>query len=154
MTTKNKDLLVSILFIAFGVFVFVESLGIKHMMKNDVGSAFFPKVVAVGIIAVALIKLVFTLSGKSDGAIKKSGSDMKGGWMTILLLAAYVLLFSSVGFILTTAAYLFLQMLILCPEEKRKLPLLGTISVVTPLFVYILFVHVISMPLPKGLFGF
>lgn len=154
MTKRNKDLLVSALFIALGIFIFVESLGIKHMMKNDVGSGFFPKVVAVCIIAAASAKLFFTFNDKSGGENKKSDSDMLGGWMTVALIAVYVLVFSPVGFLISTAAYLFLQMLILCPKEKFKLPLMTAISIITPLFVYVLFVYVIQMPLPKGLFGF
>ena len=37
MTDKKRNLIVSFLFMAFGVFLLVESMGIKHMMKNDVG---------------------------------------------------------------------------------------------------------------------
>lgn len=154
MTEKNKNLLISILFIILGVFVYRESLGIKHMMRNDVGSAFFPKIVAVVTIVIAGIKLVFSLKEGKIELKSKIKSDLTGGWITILLLSAYVLIFAPVGFIISTTVYLFLQMLVLCPKDKRKIPLLGIISVATPLFIYTLFVYAINMPLPKGLFGF
>lgn len=153
MTNKKRNLIVSIMFLAFGVFLFVQALGIKHMMKNDVGSGFFPKVIGVAIIVVALIRLVMTLR-EPEGAAKKSNSDMKGGWMTIVLVVLYVLAFNSVGFLISTAVYLFLQMLVLTPAEKRKIPLLAFISVAAPLFIYVLFVYVINTPLPKGIFYF
>lgn len=153
MSDKKKNLLLSVLFLALGAFIFAESLGIKHMMKNDVGSAFFPKVIAVMILAVAAIRLVMALREK-DTEAKRSGSDMKGGWMTIALIAVYVLVFEPVGFLISTAIYLFLQMLVLTPAEKRKLPLLGIISVAAPIIIYVLFVYVINTPLPKGIFGF
>lgn len=153
MTNKKRNLAVSVLFLAFGVFLFVQSMGVKHMMKNDVGSGFFPKVIAVAMIAVSLIRLVMTLKEEEKEA-KKSNSDPKGGWMTIVLVSLYVLAFNEVGFLIATVIYLFLQMLVLTPAEKRNIPLLAVISVAAPVFIYTLFVYVINTPLPKGIFGF
>lgn len=153
MTDKKKNILTSVLFLAFGAFVFFESLGIKHVMKNDVGSAFFPKVISVAMMAVALIRLVMALREK-EGEAKASDSDMKGGWETILLMCAYVLAFQAVGFIIATIVFLFLEMLVLTPKEKRSIPLLAGLSLVVPFGIYTLFVYVINTPLPKGLFGF
>lgn len=153
MTDKKKTIIASALFLAFGAFVFIESLGIRHVMKNDVGSAFFPKIISLAILVFAAVRMVLALREK-DGEAKPSDSDMKGGWETIFLLGAYVLAFSTIGFLISTIIYLFLQMLVLTPSEKRNLPLLGIISVVTPVFIYGLFVYVINTPLPKGLFGF
>lgn len=153
MTAKKKNIITSVLFLAFGAFVYYEASGIKHVMNNDVGSAFFPKIIAGAMIVVALIRLVMALREEEKEA-KDSDSDLKGGWETILLLCAYVLAFQPVGFILDTMAFLFLEMLVLTPKEKRNLPLLGGLSIATPLLIYTLFVYVINTPLPKGLFGF
>ena len=101
----------------------------------------------------ALIRLVMALREEEKEA-KASNSDLKGGWETILLLCIYVLAFQPVGFILDTIVFLFLEMLVLTPKEKRNLPLLGILSVATPFIIYTLFVYAINTPLPKGLFGF
>ena len=98
MTDKKRNLIVSFLFMAFGVFLLVESMGIKHMMKNDVGSGFFPKIIAIVMIAVSVIRLIMTLLEPS-GETNTSDSDMVGGWLSILLIVAYVMAFRSVGFI-------------------------------------------------------
>ena len=153
MSNKEKNLVVSLVFMAFGIFLFVESMGIKHMMKNDVGSAFFPKVVAVAITGVSVIRLIMTLR-EPAGERKKSNSDLKGGWLTIVLIAAYVMAFQPVGFIISTMVDLFLQILVLVPKEKRSWPLTIIISVVAPLAIYGLFTYLISSPLPKGLWGY
>lgn len=153
MTDRKRNLIVSFVFMAFGIFLLVESMGIKQMMKNDVGSGFFPKVIAVAIIAVSLIRLVMTLL-EPVGEKKESNSDKAGGWLSILLIGAYVVAFRPVGFIIDTAVYLFLQMLVLTPKEKRNIPLLGVIAIVAPLCIYTLFVYAINTPLPKGIFGF
>ena len=153
MSNKEKNLVVSLVFMAFGIFLFVESMGIKHMMKNDVGSAFFPKVVAVAITGVSVIRLIMTLREPASER-KKSNSDLKGGWLTIVLIAAYVMAFQPVGFIISTMVYLFLQILVLVPKEKRSWPLTVIISVVSPIAIYALFTYAISSPLPKGIWGF
>lgn len=153
MTAKKKNIITSVLFLAFGAFVYYEASGIKHVMNNDVGSAFFPKIIAGAMIVVALIRLVMALREEEKEA-KASNSDLKGGWETILLLCIYVLAFQPVGFILDTIVFLFLEMLVLTPKEKRNLPLLGILSVATPFIIYTLFVYAINTPLPKGLFGF
>ena len=153
MSEKKKNLVTSVIFLLFGVFVFVQSLGIKHMMKNDVGSAFFPKVVAVAIIGVSAIRLVMALR-EPEGDKKASDNDTMGGLLTILLVGGYVLAFQPVGFIISTIVYLFLQILVLTPAEKRKWPVIIAISVIAPLAIYTLFVYVISTPLTKGIFYF
>lgn len=153
MSNKEKNLVVSLVFMVFGIFLFVESMGIKHMMKNDVGSGFFPKVVAVAIIGVSVIRLVMTLR-EPAGERKKSDSDLKGGWLTIVLIAVYVMAFQPVGFIISTMVYLFLQILVLVPKEKRSWPLTVIISVAAPIAIYALFTYAISSPLPKGIWGF
>ena len=153
MSNKEKNLVVSLVFMVFGIFLFVESMGIKHMMKNDVGSGFFPKVVAVAITGVSVIRLIMTLR-EPAGERKKSNSDLKGGWLTIVLIAAYVMAFQPVGFIISTMVYLFLQILVLVPKEKRSWPLTVIISVAAPIAIYALFTYAISSPLPKGIWGF
>ncbi|MDY3280768.1 tripartite tricarboxylate transporter TctB family protein [Dysosmobacter sp.] len=153
MSEKKKNLVTSIVFLLFGVFVYVQSLGIKHMMKNDVGSAFFPKVISVAMIIFGVICLVQSLRAEEKES-KKTDSDKKGGWLTVLLIAGYVLIFEPVGFLISTMIYLFLQILVLTPAEKRKWPVIIAISVIAPLAIYTLFVYVISTPLTKGIFYF
>ena len=62
--------------------------------------------------------------------------------------------FQPVGFIISTMVYLFLQILVLVPKEKRSWPLTVIISVVSPIAIYALFTYAISSPLPKGIWGF
>lgn len=153
MTDKHRNIILSIIFLAFGGFLYTQSLGIKQMMQNDVGSGFFPKIVAIAIIAVATLRLIITFFEKNNTG-KDPVTDMKGGWSTIVLVGLYIVAFQPVGFIISTAVYLALQMLVLTPKGKRNFILLGAISIGTPLFVYTLFVHVIGTTLPRGLFGF
>lgn len=156
MSQKKKDILVSVIFIALGVFMYIQSMNFKPLMKNDVGSGFFPKIVAIVIMTIATANLLLTFKNKDDDTKKSKAknSDLFGGWISVALIGLYVLVYNSVGFLISTAVYLFLQILVLCPKEKRNIPLFGTISVLTSVFIYTMFVYVINMPLPKGIFGF
>lgn len=154
MTNKQRDYLCSILFLIFGIFLFIQSMGIKTLMSQDVGSGFTPKIVSGAIVVCSIWKLALTVLSKKADTGSKSDDDTKGGIFTICLLAAYVLLFDSLGFLISTVVYLFLQILVLSNENNRNLPLFGIISVVAPVVVYVLFVYVIKMPLPTGPMGF
>ena len=72
---------------------------------------------------------------------------------TIVVFTAYVLLMKPVGFIITSAVYLFLQMLILCPKEKRNSILFAVISVVCAVAIYYIFRNGLNVMLPAGILG-
>jgi putative tricarboxylic transport membrane protein len=154
MTNKQRDILCSVLFLVFGAFVLVQALPIKPVMGKDIGSGFMPKIIGASIIVIAAVKLVLTLMSKASAAKTKTDDDLKGGLWTIAALLAYVLLFDRLGFILSTALYLFVQILVLSNEQNRNLKLFAAISVVMPVAIYALFVYVIKMPLPAGLLSF
>lgn len=153
MSEKKKGIITSILFLAFSIVMIVFARQYKPMMKNDLGSGFFPMVVGIAMCALSVLRLILAIREK-EGAVKKSGDDLMGGLATIILIGGYCIAFNPVGFIISTAIYLFLQILILTPKEKRSWPITAAISLVAPFAFYALFVYLINTPLPKGLFGF
>ncbi|MDR1835723.1 MAG: tripartite tricarboxylate transporter TctB family protein [Fusobacteriaceae bacterium] len=154
MKVKTRDLICSVLFLAFGIFMFLQSRTIISKVAKDIGSGFMPKIVAGAIIAVSLIKLVLTLFSKSDEREEKGDMDLSGGLWTIALLATYVILFNILGFLVSSALYLFFQMTVLSNEKNRKIGLFLAISIIFPILIYVLFVYIIEMPLPEGILGF
>lgn len=155
MNNKTRDIICSIIFLLTGVFLFQQSLGIKSIMEKDLGSGFMPKVIAVSLIAIATLKLVLSVVKKdSENKSSKEDSDNMGGLLTIGALLFYVLTFEIIGFILSTALYLFFQITILSNQENRKLGLFLIISVGFSVAIYGLFVYFIDRPLPVGILGF
>lgn len=154
MTNKQRDLLCSILFLACGIFVLMQSGAIKPIMEKDLGSGYMPKIIAAAIIVLSGIKLIQTLVSGKTAAKTQSDDDLGGGLMTIAALSAYVLLFNKLGFILSTGLYLFAQILLLSSEKNRNIKLFAAISVITPVIVYAVFVYIIHMPLPAGFISF
>lgn len=154
MNKKVRDISCSLLFLITGVFIFIQSLEIKAMMGKDIGSAFMPKVIAIALIGISVLKLILTLLDMSKPQEKKEDIDNMGGLLTIAALLFYVLTFEFLGFIISTAAYLFFQMTILSNDKNRKLILFGIISIIVSVVIYALFVYLIDRPLPIGILGF
>ena len=101
-------------------------------------------------------KLLFSIfTGlKSENKRIVFDQDFLGGIGTIVLMVLYMLAFEKVGFVVASAVYLFLQMLLLSDNTNRRILLFAAVAVVLPLAVDALFVYVIKMPLPVGVFGF
>lgn len=156
MTNKQRDILCSAIFLVFGIGMLYVSFGIKHRIASDVGSGYVPKFIALCIIVTAGAKLFFSLRDKSASAGKKEAAvnDLPGGIGTIALMLVYMLALEPVGFILSSAVYLFLQIMLMSNKENRKPVLFAIISIILPVAIYALFNYVIKMPLPKGIFGF
>ena len=153
MSDKKKGIITSILFLAFSIVMIVFSRQLKPMMKNDLGSGFFPMVVGIAMCALSVLRLVLAIREK-EGAVKKSGDDFMGGLATTILIGGYCIAFNPIGFIISTIVYLFFQILILTPKEKRSWPVTVAISLIAPVAFYVLFVYAINTPLPKGLLSF
>lgn len=154
MTKKVKEILISVVFMLVGIFIYLQAMNIKPLMKNELGSGYFPKVVAGTMIVLSILNLFLNLKKTHIEDENNTKSDLFGGLSTIALIGIYSLLYQKVGFLIGTSIYLFLQILILAPKEKRNIMLFAIISVVFSVFVYYLFTRIINMPLPKGIFGF
>ena len=166
MSDKMKNIISSIGFLALGAFFYMQSTGIKIIMKKDLGSGFFPKVV------MALVELFLTVSNKKNEEVNGSlerieekaeqeepaaeaaaeaDTDRKGLILTIVAMCCYAVLFDGLGFILSTILYLFAQITILSTEKNRNYPFFVGISVAASFIIYGIFVYLIGMPLPTGL---
>jgi len=156
MTNKQRNLLTSVLFLVFGIFFLFQSLQIPHKIESDVGSGYVPAFICICIIIVAAAKLLITLTRQDPYAdVKDKGmGSTKGGVVTILIILAYVLLFEPLGFIVSSAAFLFALINWLADSRNRNIPLFAVISVILPVAIDALFVYVIMLPLPKGIVGF
>ena len=62
-------------------------------------------------------------------------------------------LMSVLGFMISSALFLFATMMLLTPKQKRKLPIIIILSVVVAVGVYYLFVYGLDMVLPTGIIG-
>ena len=75
--------------------------------------------------------------------------------INILLIFAYIFCFTRLGFIVSTFAFLFVEVFLLIPAVKRKSWALFTVcfSIGVPVLLYLLFTKLLTMYLPSGLIG-
>jgi len=153
MSEKRRDIIGSIVFLVFGIFLFAVSFTVRTIIENDVGPAFMPKVVAAAIMIVSISKLVIALKNNNDDytAIKKSSDDKMGSLLTILNLGAYVILFEPLGFIVSSILFLVLQMIILSDKVNLKPIKFIIVSISSTIAIYLLFVYTFNLMLPEGL---
>ena len=104
MTEKKRNLICSLLFFIIGVFLYFEASQIHAIMAKDLGSGFFPKVVAVSMIIIAVVEFIYTFLFSTQQENKKEDAkdqDVKGLLLTILCMAGYGFLLDELGFIIS-----------------------------------------------------
>ena len=67
-------------------------------------------------------------------------------FFVIALSAVYVILIDIIGFFVTTAIYLFVTMVALKSSVKWSI----VVSILFPIFLYLIFVSFLKVPVPKG----
>ena len=156
MSNKQRNLITSVLFLAFGIFFFIQAKGVPHKIESDVGSGYVPAFIAILFIIVAGAKLFITLTRKDpyDDVVEKSNDSLVGGLVTIAIMFVYMMAFEPVGFVVSSIIFLFALMNWFANSENRNIPIFAIISIIMPIAVDALFVFVIKMPLPIGLWGF
>lgn len=75
--------------------------------------------------------------------------DMRSLFLSLMLMIAYLLLLQSVGFILDTIVYAFLQIMILDKGGKRKWLSSLVISIASVVVIDYLFEYVFGVALPS-----
>ncbi|MEG1720068.1 MAG: tripartite tricarboxylate transporter TctB family protein [Pseudoflavonifractor sp.] len=160
MLKRYIDLIGGVIVLLFAAVLFIATFSIRQIVGMTIGATFFPRVAAailalLGTIIVVRGILVLRSAPKSTGE-KKKFKLSEGALCTILtlgLFAIYALLMEPLGFLISTALYLFFQMIVLSPKEKRKYPLFAIISVVASVAIYFAFTKLFYLMLPPGILG-
>ncbi len=140
MGEKIKEIICSVIFAVFGGCMYLEASKIRPVMEKDLGSGFFPKIVGLSILLVAVIQLIQTIKREPPkDKNQDADEDTKGGLFTIAAIVGYTILYDLLGFILSTVLYLFVQICILSNRGNRNYKLFAAISLITPIIIYGLF---------------
>ena len=76
--------------------------------------------------------------------------DLMAVVLTFAVIIGYILVMPTLGFILSTVLYLFLQMLMLAPADKRNYVLFAIVAVVFTAIVFVAFRVGLQQLLPRG----
>lgn len=156
MKEKNRDILSALVLIAVSAYGLYLTCEIPEPFRDyDLGAVFLPRLVLILIGALSVLKIVVTLvENRPDFLEKKDTSQFIKGFGTIVLVGLYCFCFRPAGFLLDTVVYLFAQILILVPKEKRKIWKILLIDVTATVVIYLIFTRGFAVRLPQGLVKF
>jgi putative tricarboxylic transport membrane protein len=155
---KNRDIFSSLLWIAVGILFLVGALQQGLIRKGLPGPGFLPFLTAIVFIFLSLLVLGAALRKrrKASGAEKKiEFFPERDSWKKILLaifaLFAYGVSLGYAGYILTTFLFMLFVMKFVEPQSWKTTFL---IAVATVISTYMLFVVLLEVRLPRGVFEF
>ena len=148
---ESKDTVLGIIMLLCGAAYGILVLQIPGTRSQLFDSRFVPSLISILIIVIGVLQTGRGLKTPKE-EVEKKGFDMKTVVCTFVLIALYILLYSSIGFIITTFVFLFLEMNILTPSYVKKNQIVYLIiSLLFSVGIYYLFYFGFSIFLPGGL---
>lgn len=131
----------SILFIAFGVWLIVLSNQLNETGFSQIGSGYFPRLLAIALIILSVINLVKTFVTKDNKKIELPNAGRI--WWTIGLLALFFVTWNLFGyFFIQVFVYLFIMFTLYrlpLGWEKKHFAINLAVALVLTLLIYLVF---------------
>ena len=154
---KFGDLMIGVFFLIFSFVMFAMTSVLPPSLMGGLGSDFVPKIIAVGIAVLSLLQTYNGYKIMKNPMAKDAEEEFKPEYPRVLATIAsftiYVFVLKTVGFMISSAVYLTVQMTILATKEKRKILLFAIIGIIVSVVVYFIFRSGLSVMLPAGILG-
>lgn len=164
----KKNLIPGIVLTIFSIIYLVLTSQIKKFSglgSDPLGARAIPYLWGISLLVLSLILVVRGIKQRSlaikNNTFVKSQLNLSSMIkenreivLTFVSLAVYIALLEPVGFLIMTAVYLFAQTLILTPKEKRNYIVTLITSIVIAVALDYVFVCLLNVLLPLGIFGF
>ncbi len=149
----KQEVISGIVFFLFGIYVIQYSYRFLNFGSfSKPGSGFVPLISGVGIAAIALIWVLLNTIGKKPPSVPLWADGIwKLPVLAMLISLAYALLIDPLGYVLATFVFMVTWQIILVREKWWKILLIGVISTAG---VYVVFVQLLRVFVPKGPLGF
>ncbi len=149
---KFKDMFMYLMLVVVGAALFISAQSIQVGATLGKGGDFMPKLCTT---LWLILSVWIFISEYRKAEIYEPMKSVKGLLISIVILFLYIGLLQVLGFVIMSAIYLFIQMFLFLPTERRNKKQyikLAIISVIAPFLVNWLFVNVFSLILPNGIF--
>ena len=156
---KWKESILGIIFIVLAIILYTGASKLPPSLLGGMGPDFMPKVIAIGMGIMGVLQLIVGIREVRVEPSEETGTDDEDKpeyWrvgLTILAFGVYVFSMNTIGFLICSVIYLFLQIMILAPKEKRKPLQFAIISLVFTVGVYYIFRNGLHVMLPRGILG-
>lgn len=158
---KLVDLFSALFLIVLSVVLYTSTFSFKQISASKIGSDFLPQVVAIVLFILSFILFVSALNKWNKERKKraevtgeqKEKLDYTLVLISLGLIAVYLFLIPTLGFLLSTIVYLFIQIYLISTPEKRSPIKFAIVSIVVSVSVYWVFKNVFFLMLPAGILG-
>lgn len=156
MKVKKDEFLCGIAFLCTGLIYASQINKIQISKLSPISARFLPMIFVCGVLLLSILELCLSFSHKSSETTT-DGSDIKGKKdyicvaFSLLLSLCYVLFLPSLGFVISSVIYLFVQMLLFAPKSERRPLRFFFISATASLIIYMVFRGALNLMLPNGI---
>lgn len=156
---RCKDLIlgtVMLLFSGFYLF-FGQQITTRPKLTPSYASArIMPTILGILLAILSVLLIIqgvrkFKAHDGSEQTDKAEKNDLLAVVLTFAVIIGYVIILPNLGFCLSTAVFLFLQMLVLAPKEKRNYLLFAIVAIVFTAIVFVAFRIGLQQLLPRGI---
>ena len=158
---KSKDLILGCVMLALGIAYTVMADQIKRgnkLVQRNVGdfahARIIPTLLGILLIVLAVVLIIQGIMHfkKDDGESSKKMSkvDVISIVLTFAAMILYIIILPQLGFILSTMLYLFCQITILAPKDKRNYLLFAIVAVAFTIIAFVAFRIGLTQMLPRG----
>ncbi|WP_434626878.1 tripartite tricarboxylate transporter TctB family protein [Pseudomonas sp. Z1-29] len=153
---KRNELIAGLAMLGAGIAYLILTMNLPR--RGTVDAAFVPWVLAVALCLLGALQLWAwrKLPDKSaEPSEKPEAIDYPTVIKSVALVLLYTALMQPVGFLITTALYLYAQFIVLTPADEKVKHLRYTlIAVVSAVLIFYIFRHGFDLLLPVGLLDF
>jgi large-conductance mechanosensitive channel len=155
MWVKNrKDFLSGFFLLLLGFYVAFRSMQLSIWSRFGPDEGFFPLFTAVIIIGTSLVIIIKSLNltqgRKKEETLEKREKEIGSVFkvsLYIVVIMLYGLLLEKVGFLITSALFLFIMLKYVEKQSWKMTTFVGVTSIITS---YLLFVYFLGVLLPRG----
>jgi putative tricarboxylic transport membrane protein len=151
---KNRDLVSSSIWMAFGGLFVIGALHQGLMRKEVPGPGFLPFLVGIALILISLFVLIPAVLKKEKGEVQALFPDrrsLRNILFTLVVLFGYGIALEYLGYLLTTFLFMFSIARLIEPTGWVTTMI---VSLLTAVLSYLLFVVLLQVQLPSGPLGF
>ncbi len=155
---RCKDLILGVVMLLFSGFYlfFGQQITTRPKLTPSYASArIMPTILGILLAILSVLLIIqgvrrFRAHDDSQKEDKAEKNDLLAVVLTFAVIIGYVIILPKLGFCLSTAVFLFLQMLVLAPKEKRNYLLFAIVAIVFTAIVFVAFRVGLQQLLPRG----
>ena len=151
---RYEDICVGGAFMAFTVFFAAQIPFIRITNISPIHSVWYPSILAILLFVLSGLQLSIGIKKFRAPAPAKEAQKKQKNYKTIVctffLTTVYIVLLEPLGFCISSALYIFLQILLLCPPEKVRYGQFAVTSLVGSVTIYGIFRYGLDLMLPAG----